>query len=105
MKEDDSVIILHYIYVIIKDAPDVALQAIKLRKNGLEIVRKVGGRPIHPTSSTPGGISTELSPDVQKDLLAKAKENVELAQATIDLAVPIFEENLELVEKSAKEKA
>ncbi len=86
------------VFQIIKDAPDVALQAIKLRKNGLEIVRKVGGRPIHPTSSTPGGISTELSPDVQKDLLAKAKENVELAQATIDLAVPIFEENLELVE-------
>ena len=86
------------VFQIIKDAPDVALQAIKLRKNGLEIVRKVGGRPIHPSSSIPGGITTELSPDVQKDLLEKAKENVELAQATIDLAVPIFEENLELVE-------
>ncbi|MCC7554304.1 MAG: Ni/Fe hydrogenase subunit alpha [Methanobacteriaceae archaeon] len=86
------------VFQIIKDMPEVALQAIELRRNGLDIVKAVGGRPIHPTSSTPGGISTELDDETQKDLLTKAKKNIELAQATIDLAVPILEEKMDLVE-------
>ncbi|HMK53773.1 MAG TPA: F420-non-reducing hydrogenase subunit MvhA [Methanobacteriaceae archaeon] len=85
------------VFQIIKDAPDVALQAIELRKNALDIVRATGGRPIHPTSSTPGGISTSLDDETQKDLLKKAQRNVELAVATLELAKPIFEENLDLV--------
>ncbi|WP_409200516.1 Ni/Fe hydrogenase subunit alpha [Methanobrevibacter sp. DSM 116169] len=86
------------VFQIIKDMPEVALNAIKLRKNGLDIVKATGGRPIHPTSSTPGGISTEIDDETQKDLLAKAKENVELAQGTIELAVPILEEKMDLIE-------
>ena len=85
------------VFQIIKDQPEIALQAIELRRNGLEIVRKIGGRPIHPTSSTPGGISTELDDETQKDLLARAQQNVELAQATLDLALPVFEENIDLI--------
>ena len=85
------------VFQIIKDAPELALQAIELRKNALEIVRAVGGRPIHPTSSTPGGISTELDDETQKDLLGKAQRNVELAVATLETAKPIFEENIDLV--------
>ncbi|AMD18182.1 F420-nonreducing hydrogenase [Methanobrevibacter sp. YE315] len=85
------------VFQVIKDMPEIALQAINIRRNGLEMVRKIGGRPIHPTSSTPGGISTELDADTQKDLLERAKQNVELAQATLDLAIPVFEENIDLV--------
>ena len=85
------------VFQVIKDMPEIALQAIKIRRNGLDMVTATGGRPIHPTSSTPGGISTELDEETQADLLAKAKENVELAQATLDLAKPIFEEKLDLV--------
>ena len=75
------------------------LQAIELRKNALDIVKATGGRAIHPTSSTPGGISTELDAETQKDLLTKAQRNVELAQATLELAKPIFVENLDLVKE------
>ena len=84
------------VFQVISDMPDVALQAIQIRKNGLDIVKAVGGRSIHPSSSTPGGISTELDADTQKDLLAKAQQNVELAQATLDLAIPIFVDNIDL---------
>jgi len=84
------------VFQVIKDMPDVALKAIELRRNGLDIVRATGGRPIHPTSSTPGGITTEIDADTQKDLLAKAQKSIELAQGTLDLAIPIFEENIDL---------
>ena len=69
------------VFQIIKDAPEVALQAIELRKNALDIVKATGGRAIHPTSSTPGGISTELDAETQKDLLKKAQRNVELSRS------------------------
>ena len=59
------------VFQIIKDQPEIALQAIELRRNGLEIVRKIGGRPIHPTSSTPGGISTELDDETTAVYLCK----------------------------------
>ena len=85
------------VFQIIKDAPELALQAIELRKNALAIVTATGGRPIHPTSNLPGGITTELDDETQKDLLAKAQRNIELSEATIQTAVPIFEENLDLV--------
>ena len=61
----------------------------KRRRNGLDMVRATGARPIHPTTSTPGGITSELDEETQADLLIKAKRNVELAQATIDLFVLI----------------
>ena len=73
------------VFQIIKDQPEIALQAINIRRNGLEMVRKIGGRPIHPTSSTPGGISTELDAETQKELLERAKTNVELAQKTLEM--------------------
>ncbi|KZX17263.1 NAD-reducing hydrogenase HoxS subunit beta [Methanobrevibacter cuticularis] len=84
------------VFQVIKDMPEVALQAIQIRKNGLDIVKAVGGRAIHPTSSTPGGISTDLDAETQKDLLGKAQQNIELAQATLDLAIPIFEDKIDL---------
>lgn len=87
------------VFQIIKDAPELALQAIELRKNALDIVKATGGRPIHPTSNLPGGISTELDDETQKDLLKKAQRNVELAEATIQTAIPIFEENIDLVKE------
>jgi F420-non-reducing hydrogenase large subunit len=85
------------VFQIIKDAPELALGAIELRKNALDIVKATGARSIHPTSSTPGGITTELDDETQKDLLKKAQRNVELAVATIETAKPIFEENIDLV--------
>lgn len=85
------------VFQIIKDAPDLALNAIELRKNAQDIVKAVGGRSIHPTSSTPGGITTELDDETQKELHAKAEKNIELAIATLETAKPIFEENIDLV--------
>ena len=85
------------VFQIIKDAPDVALQAIEIRRNAQDLVTATGGRPIHPTSSTPGGISTELDDETQKKLLKQAQRNVELAEATLEFAIPIFEENIDLV--------
>jgi F420-non-reducing hydrogenase large subunit len=87
------------VFQIIKDAPDLALGAIELRKNALDIVKATGGRSIHPTSSTPGGISTILDDETQKDILQKAQRNVELALATLEVAKPIFVENLDLVKE------
>lgn len=61
------------IFKIIQDSPDVAKQAIELRKNAQDIVAATGGRAIHPVSFIPGGITTELDKETQEKLLKKAK--------------------------------
>lgn len=86
------------IFKIIQDSPDVAKQAIELRKNAQDIVAATGGRAIHPVSFIPGGITTELDKETQEKLLKKAKRNVEIAESTLELAIPIFEDNMDLVE-------
>jgi len=48
--------------------------AIKTRKIGQEITSVVGGKPIHPVTSIPGGQSKALSVEERDELLPKVKE-------------------------------
>ena len=85
------------VFQIIKDAPELAKKALALRRNSQDIVTAIGGRPIHQVSNTPGGITTELTDEEQKDNLVKAQEALELSLDTWDAAQPIFEENMDLI--------
>jgi NAD-reducing hydrogenase large subunit len=66
--------------------PDLARKAIRLRKIGQDIVDKVGGRPIHPVTAIPGGMSRSLSHADRFDLANSAKEAVGLAQLAVETA-------------------
>ncbi len=86
------------VFQIINDYPDLAKGALELRRHAQDIITDIGGRPIHQVSNTPGGITTELTDEQQKDDLVKAKRCLELSQATWDAAQPIFEENMDLIQ-------
>ena len=85
------------VFQIIKDKPELAKKALDLRRNSQDIVAAVGGRPIHQVSNTPGGITTELTDEEQKDNLVKAQRALELSLDTWDVAQGIFEENMDLI--------
>lgn len=85
------------VFQIIEDKPELAKKALELRRNAQDIVTAIGGRPIHQVSNTPGGITTELTDEEQKDNLAKAKRALELSLDTYEVAQPIFEENMDLI--------
>jgi F420-non-reducing hydrogenase large subunit len=85
------------VFQIIKDYPELAGKALELRRHAQDIITTIGGRPIHQVSNTPGGITTELSDEVQAEDLEKAKRCLELSMDTWEAAQPIFEENLDLI--------
>jgi F420-non-reducing hydrogenase large subunit len=83
---------------IIKKNPDLAKMAIKTRKIGQDITSVVGGKPIHPVTSIPGGQSKTLSIAERDTLLPKVKEGIGLVEAGLEVAKPLFEQYADAVE-------
>ena len=66
--------------------PELAKKAIRLRKIGQDIIDKVGGRPIHPVTAIPGGMSRALGHEDRFNLLRDMKEAIGLAGLAVDTA-------------------
>ncbi len=75
---------------LIKKNPDLAKMAIKTRKIGQEITSVVGGKPIHPVTSIPGGQSKALSVEERDELLPKVKEGIGLVESGLEVAKPLI---------------
>jgi len=82
---------------LIQTDEKLARKAIRLRKAGQNIVGRVGGRPIHPVTAIPGGMSKPLSHEdrflIQKDL----DEAVGLAQLAISTCKDIHEKFADVI--------
>lgn len=75
-----------HVLALARENPEVVKCAIELRKIGQTIVEAVGGKPIHPVTAVPGGVSKPLEEDRREELLELARSAVELAERTVDLA-------------------
>lgn len=64
---------------LLRRAPDLAKQALRLRTLGVQIVETVGGRGTHPVSCVAGGLAAPLGAERHARLLALVDEAVPLA--------------------------
>ncbi len=64
---------------LVKKSPDIAKKAIEVRKFGQRLTEAIGGKPIHPSSAIPGGISHALSEQKRVELLAMAEKSLAIA--------------------------
>lgn len=64
---------------LVKKMPDVAKSAIEVRKFGQRLTEAIGGKPIHPSTAIPGGISQSLPEEKREKLLEMAKKVQEIA--------------------------
>lgn len=82
--------------------PSLATEAVKLRSFGQSIIKKLGGKKVHPNAAIPGGMTTALLPE-DRDYFLK---QIDWALADAQLAVKIFKEyaekNAAAVESFAK---
>ena len=60
---------------IIDANPQLALKAVALRRYGQEIIRRVGGRRIHPHWAVPGGVSSPLSLETRDWILLSGRRD------------------------------
>lgn len=71
--------------------PELAGKAIALRKIGQTLIDKVGGRPIHPVTAIPGGMSKPLSHEDRFLLARDLRRAVELSTLAVDTAYALLE--------------
>lgn len=74
---------------VLEDYPDLAMQGIKLRKFGQEVIRVVTGKRIHGTGAIPGGMNKSLSIEERDYLLTDIDKLIEWSKAAVKLTSDI----------------
>ncbi|GAG78359.1 unnamed protein product, partial [marine sediment metagenome] len=86
---------------LIKKFPEYTETALKIREYGNNIVRKIGGRAVHPVSSAVGGFLKLPSKEILQELLDEQKAALrivsELGDLFSNLNYPDFERETEYV--------
>jgi len=77
--------------------PNVVKRAIHLRQIGQNIIDRVGGKPIHPVTAIPGGMSKPLSVKDHDALRVELDEALTLAQEAIRLGKQVFSDYHEVI--------
>ncbi len=86
------------IFGIIREYPELARQAVLMRKYGQEIIRVTAGKKIHGTGAIPGGINKNLQIAECNSLLKDIDQMEEWASGALALARNYTLDNLELVQ-------
>jgi NAD-reducing hydrogenase large subunit len=89
------------IFGIIGTDPEFARKAIRLRKIGQNIIERIGGRPIHPVTAIPGGMSKPLSHEDRFSISGEVDEAIELAQMGIQVSKQMYEKYADLIPRFA----
>ncbi|MFH2138713.1 MAG: Ni/Fe hydrogenase subunit alpha [Candidatus Omnitrophota bacterium] len=75
--------------------PDLAVQAVMMRKYGQEIIKATAGKKIHGTGAIPGGINKNLSIAERDVFLKDIDQMIKWARAGLKIAKDYTMENLE----------
>jgi NAD-reducing hydrogenase large subunit len=86
---------------IVEADPELGKKAIRLRQIGQNIIEHVGGRPIHPVSAIPGGMSKPLSHEERFIMGKEIDEALELAQLGLQVGKAVYEKYADVVPKFA----
>lgn len=89
------------VFGIIEADPELGKKAIRLRQIGQNIIERVGGRPIHPVTAIPGGMSKPLSHEDRFIIGKEIDEAIELAQLGLQVGKGINEKYADVIPKFA----
>lgn len=81
----DAPVEKRHVLAVLAEYPEVAKQAVLMRKYGQEVIKATAGKKIHGTSSIPGGINKNLSPEERDALLKDADQMLEWATGGLEL--------------------
>lgn len=84
---------------VLKDLPDVAVQAIKLMEFGQELCREIGAKAIHPVTAIPGGMLHHLTEEDRDKWLKRIPELMENINKTVDLAKTVVDMYKDVITK------
>ncbi len=74
--------------------PELALQAVMMRKYGQEIIKATAGKKIHGTGAIPGGVNKNLSIPERDGFLKDVEQQLAWAKAAVKIAKDYTVQNL-----------
>ena len=86
------------IFGLLEQDPDLARRGIRLRKFGQRIIEMMGGKRIHPSWATPGGVLHVVDPHERAEIavsVPEALESVKLALARFKSILDQFEDEID----------
>ena len=75
---------------VIEDHPDIAMQGVKLRKYGQEVIRLTAGKRVHGTGAIPGGVNKSLNRDEIDYLLKDIDQMIQWGRDAVELIKRVF---------------
>ena len=63
----------------------IARKLLKMSRDGHQLIKLMGGRPIHPNWGLPGGVSRGINEEQRKEIEARGREAIEFAQFSLRL--------------------
>ena len=80
---------------VIQDHPDIAIQGVRLRKYGQEVIRVISGKRVHGTACIPGGMNKGISKQERALLLSEIGQILNWAQGAVALSKKVYVDNAE----------
>jgi NAD-reducing hydrogenase large subunit len=78
------------IFGLIKQHPERALDGVKLRKFGQNMIAVLGGKRVHPAWLVPGGVNKPLDAADRHSILDALPEAIDIARRTVDWYKTIY---------------
>ncbi len=82
---------------IIRKNKPLAVQAVKMRQFGQEVIKATAGKKIHGTGAVPGGINKNLSVEERDGLLSRTGQMLRWARDAVKIARDYTIEHLEML--------
>jgi NAD-reducing hydrogenase large subunit len=82
----DSDVVKRNIIGVLHEHPDLALQGIKIRKFGQQVIEAISGKRVHGIAAIPGGMNQPLSQEAVKRLQQDIKEILPWTEGALALA-------------------
>lgn len=83
--------------VIKKVGMDVAGKVLKMRRDGHELIKMIGGRRVHPNWGLPGGVSRGINEEQRTEIEARGREAIEFAKFSLSVFADIVLKNTDYV--------
>ncbi|MGD0653164.1 MAG: Ni/Fe hydrogenase subunit alpha [Thermoguttaceae bacterium] len=83
--------------VVAKVGMDVAKHVLKMRHDGHELIKMMGGRRVHPNWGLPGGVSRGINEDQRKEIEARGREAIDFAKFSLKIFDDVVLANSEYV--------
>lgn len=80
----DTDVASRHMFGVLREHPEQMQEGIRLRAFGQEIIRKLGGKRVHPGWVVPGGVSHPLDEETRDDILCELPEMLTIVERNLD---------------------